>query len=109
MGFIDESLKEIFSNISNNYKDNWDYLRFGEKDPTERNSIRGKIQKVINKKGYYHSTTIEHLITHSLQINKFEYLYNNLLFESDKKLLLKVLAYRILGHKKVKLPLNTPE
>jgi FkbM family methyltransferase len=109
VSFFNTTLEQIFSNISNDYEDNWDYLRFGKKDPDVRNSIRGNIQKLLNKRGYYHATRIKTLISASQQINKFEYLYTHLESEEDKKLLLKVLAYRILGHRKVKLPLNTPD
>jgi FkbM family methyltransferase len=109
MTFFNRTLKEVFSNISNDYNDNWDYVRFGKMDPIARNNIRGRIQKLLNKRGYYHTTRIESLITGSQQINKFEYLYNHLESEEDRKLLLQVLAYRVLGHRKVKLPLNTPD
>ncbi len=109
MSFIEEAKKEIFSNLYNNYKDNWDYTRFGINEPGNKVGIRPKIQKLLNKRGYYHMTTIQGLISNSLQVNKLEYLYNNLVSENDKKLLLQVLAYKILGYKKVKLPLNTPD
>jgi FkbM family methyltransferase len=109
MNFFEEAKKEIFSNLDNNYEDNWDYTRFGYNEHQNKRNIRSQIQKLLNKRGYYHTTFIQQLIASSVQINKFEYLYDNLATEYDKKLLLRVLAYRVLGYRKVKLPLNTPE
>jgi FkbM family methyltransferase len=108
MDFFEEALQVISSNLYNDYEDNWDHIRYGENAAIKKNYFRGKIQKVLNKRGYYHLTTVQHLISNSLQINKFEYLYNNLESNNDRQLLLQVLAFRVLGHTKVKLPLNTP-
>jgi FkbM family methyltransferase len=107
MSFFEESLKEIVSSMFNDYDDNWDHLRFGQKQPATKNGIRTKIQKLLNRRGYYHVSAIQNLITNSQWIDKFQYLYNKLVSDGDKKLLLQVLSYRILGHRKVKLPLNT--
>ncbi len=43
------------------------------------------------------------------RFSDIEYLYDLLDNEDSRALLVKVLAYRIMGHKKVKLPRNTPE
>jgi len=91
----------------NDYDDNWDYIRYGHDSMPPKKRIRAKIQKLLNKRGYYHVFTIQELIIHSQWIKKFEYLYNSMPAQEDKKLLLKVIAYRVLGHRKVKLPLNT--
>jgi FkbM family methyltransferase len=109
MDFIDEVLKEITSCIVNDFNDNWDSLRFGKTEPKKRKGFRAKIQRILNRRGYFHIGTISSLIANSKWISKFQYLYDNLEFEDDKKLLLKVIAFRFLGHRKVKLPLNNRE
>lgn len=109
MSFLEEISKEISANLYNDYDDNWDYSRFGSNNLKKRGRLTEKIRYILNKRGYYHMTEIQTWIVNSFQIGKFEYLFNHLEFGDDKRLLLKVLAYRILGYKKVKLPLNSPE
>jgi FkbM family methyltransferase len=108
MNFFVDAFKVIANNMFNDYNDNWDYGRFGRKQRVKR-GIRNKIQRLLNRRGYYHVFTIHHLIIQNLWINKFEYLYNRLSLVDDRKLLLDVLSYRILGYKRVKLPLNTTD
>jgi FkbM family methyltransferase len=107
MNFTDDALKTILSSLPNNYNDNWDDIRFGKQQKSTQNFLKSKIQKQLRKKGYYHITAIQHLLSNALQLYEFEYLYDHLELIEDKKLLLQVLAYRILGYRKVKLPLNT--
>lgn len=106
---LPEYLKEITSDLLNDHENNWDYIRFGE-EPPRNNSIKQKFKNLIisrlNKRGFYN---IVPLIRYSETLKNYQYLYDNLEFEEDKKLLLKIIAYRTLGYKKVKLPLNTPE
>jgi FkbM family methyltransferase len=109
MAFIDEALTEIALCIVNDFDDNWDSLRFGKTEPKKRKGVRARIQRILNGRGYFHIGTISNLISHSKWITKFEYLYDNLEFEDDKKLLLRVIAYRILGYRKVKLPLSNSQ
>jgi FkbM family methyltransferase len=108
MSFIEESVNQLTSSLLNDFKDNWDHIRFGKNEPKVKRGIRSKIQRLINKRGYYHLYLIQDLLAYSKCICRFEYLYNHLRYDEDKKLLLQVLAYRVLGYRKVKLPLNTP-
>ena len=39
---------------------------------------------------------------------RFQWLYNHLADDESRDILVKVLAFRALGHRKVRLPLNTP-
>ena len=74
-------------NWKNYYEDNFDQLRFG------------KIQKeVVDGK--------KSLIEISERLNKLEAFYNILSDHHSKEILLQVLAFRILGHRKLKLPLS---
>ena len=109
MDFFEKAAKEISSHVNNDHRDNWDYLRFGKRKSGSKNILKAYLQKLIKHRGYYHMTAIHVLLSNSFQIHYFEYLYDNLNNEDDRKLLLQVIAYRILGYTKVKLPLNTPE
>ncbi len=43
------------------------------------------------------------------EMDRGEYLYRRLADEDSRRLLLKLVAFKVLGHRKVKLPRNTPE
>jgi len=108
MNFLGEFLKVVDENISNNYKDNWDYHRFG---PAPKISFKQKtkesIKKWLNNKGFFN---LRNFVKVELDdALKAKYLFDNLETIEDKKLLLQVLAYRTMGFRKVKLPLNTTE
>ncbi len=101
----------VARNLYNNHPDNYDKLRFGNTAPIEKKTIRSQIRRGLNGKGYYNKLDIlplENLSQH-LWVNNFEYLYYLLEDETSRKLLLDIIAYRLLGYKKVKLSLNTPE
>lgn len=108
MDFLSEFLKVIDSHIRNNYSDNWDHTRYG---PEPKLPLKLKPARVfknwLNTRGFFDlHYFVKYGLTESL---KFKYLFENLETDNDKHLLLQVLAYKLLGHQKVKLPLNTPE
>lgn len=97
---------------SNNWfgADNWDFDRFGEYKTSTKSwlitvankLLRGKVSLVPNWSHSIQSiSSIQHLI------EGFSRLYNLLEDGYSRMILVKVIAYRILGHHKVKLPLNT--
>ena len=110
MDFLAEYFKVVDKNISNDHSDNWDFYRFGPESRSKQ-SLRGRAAtsfiNYLHKKGYFH---INSFINNDLaNVLKFKYLFENLETKENKDLLLQVLAYRILGHRKIKLPLNTPD
>ncbi|MBI5847485.1 MAG: FkbM family methyltransferase [Nitrospirae bacterium] len=104
---IKELLKE---SLNNDFRDNYDYFRFGELVVPEQHSLnqRFAVHEIISRiaPGYYISSIVR---KHQTLIDKFKYLYELLADKSSKELLIKILVYRILGHKKVKLPTNTSD
>lgn len=108
MNFLADYLQVIDKNISNDYKDNWDHNRYGPEPTTPlRRKLLDTYLKLLNKKGYLH---LHSLVSHDLaDILKFQFLYETLETDADRELLLLVIAYRMMGHRKIKLPLNTPE
>ena len=114
--FLISYVKEINSNVTNWHDNNYDYFRFGLREKTESNSITLKmiLKKHLRSRGYVSDQTWKRSLNKSIEyiephINQFDWLYNNLADEESKNILLKVLAFRVLGYRNVKLPLNTPK
>jgi FkbM family methyltransferase len=104
MTFAIDFIHEILSNLNNDYDNNFDYARFGR--PLEE---PGKLSlwDLITK-----ATSHEHIDAAVVDLAPYfhglEKLYTLLADHKSKRLLVQILAYRVMGHKKVKLPLNTP-
>lgn len=90
--FLDRLVDEIVLNLENNYYDNVDYVGM---DATSPDTVQ------INLK----LSAIE--IHHNL--NGISSLFEHLIDDKSKNLLVKIMAYRILGHHKVKLPFNNTD
>jgi FkbM family methyltransferase len=96
-------MEEINRSLSNNHDNNWDYLRYGADQPVS--PIRTYYDRFSTRLRTKRRNRIA-IKSFAENIHFFEFLYDNLQLKSDKDLLVKVMAYRTLGHKKVKLPLN---
>lgn len=83
----------ILRHQSNDWQDNWDFRRFGPYQ--QRSETIGQRSNLV----------LSELITHE---DDLQWLYEHLQDEESQRLLVDVMSYRILGHRKVKLPLNTP-
>jgi FkbM family methyltransferase len=115
--FYSELIKTLLSNAKNDFSDdeNYDVFRFGKLErhsPTIRGAVRKRIEKTFNKNGFY-VINRENLVPQNLDIldGYFEglsYLYDWLSDGLSKDLLLQLIAYKILGRRRVKLPLSTP-
>ena len=83
----------------NEFKDNWDYRRFGpHQEPSFPKRITDAV-KVALREARFCCTR---------RAKQCEWLYNRLIDEQSRQIMLKVLAYRIMGYRKVKLPVNSP-
>ena len=98
-------LRALFLNIYKNHKQNYDYYRFKSKGIME--SVFNFISKLIAE------LVLKKIKNKFLKIEKnfddFEYLYNHLDDEESKVLLIKLVCYRILGFRRMKLPTNDKE
>lgn len=110
-----EVFKSYISNeIRNNYKDNWDTYRYGSEPVADKKSYKSFFNKVkagiknrLQVSEYLNPYfTNRYLNAYKNLIDKFSFLYENLEDEISKKILINVLAYRILGYKKVKIDLE---
>lgn len=99
----------ISDNIRNNYSDNYDFERFGD-EPKEKKTIKyillQKLKKRFRIVDYNEIKMIEILDPY---FDRMEQVYSILQDDYSKGVYIKLIAYKILGYKKVKLPLNTPE
>lgn len=108
--FVVKLFNGIVGNMRNDYSDNYDEGRFGKEPPIKKKSLKARVFSSMQRKW---------LIVDDWLIDRFQRLdryYDRMaqvyeLLENDesKDLYVKLIAYRILGHRKVKLPLNTPE
>ncbi len=103
-------LTEVLQNITNRYDDNYDETRYGKIPFSWKNLIRNVLGKKLNQRGV---ALVTPSLTRSLAqlspyLDDISLLYDRLADEESKRLLVQLVAYRILGHEKYKLPLNTP-
>jgi len=103
--FFLKLIGRIADSINNEYFDNYSVARFG-KEKNKQNIIQ-KIAKIF---GYIKADNshaiLKTIIQSDLLITSSEYLFYHLSDNYSKELLIKVLVYRLLGYKKVKLPMN---
>jgi hypothetical protein len=121
--FFETYTKKVFSSLDNDFEDNWDEFRFGGPDAVATQRSRSKPfphallealalttagaakQKVGTCKEEI-ARSINFIAPH---IANLEWLYANLADEESRQTLIDVIAYRALGHRKIKLSCNTPE
>jgi FkbM family methyltransferase len=91
-------------NRLNDHADNFDSVNLGEEPPPSPSIWRAGVAKALTfylmPRRYFAETAAQH-------IAQGEFLYGVLGDEPSRCLLLKLIAYRVLGHRRVKLPLNT--
>jgi FkbM family methyltransferase len=107
MTFRDALLDRVKINLYNNFdKENFDEERFGAYQYSNISGIqqvKNAIKRSINYKGLERSRVIVNEM--EAYLDGLEVLYTNIDI-TGKSLLLDILAYRMMGYRKVKLPLN---
>jgi len=106
--FLTAYKQYIASCLNNNFDNNWDELRFGAKPKLTQKSVRQLIKEILTRIGLHDpvKSVISLLGSSTAQL---QWLYEHLADEESREILVWVLAYRALGHRKVKLPLNNPQ
>lgn len=91
---------------SNDFTDNWDYRRFGPPSPPRlKQRLKNVAKSALAAVGMYRNDPVSRLMASTANL---EWLYERLVDDESKEMLLKLLAYRTLGHRRIKLPLNNP-
>ena len=118
--FIENYFRKVLASLDNDFKDNWDEFRFNCSEPKQKikKSAKDVFYSIIQK---FNLTTdgeargrtlsqakeiikyIEYICPY---LDKLEWLFSILQDEESKKLLVDLLAYRSMGHRKIKLPVN---
>jgi hypothetical protein len=108
--FLSSYLHEVTSNLSNWHTNNYDFYRFG---PHPRRPWKTVISDILRRGGClgnddYSDGMMAAVRLVEADLARFEWLYNQLADDESREILVGVLAFRALGHRRVKLPLNTP-
>jgi FkbM family methyltransferase len=99
--------------VTNNYQDNFDYVRFGSR----QSSTRGRLLEQVHPRKIQRWLKMARAFMNPLgpafsliepNLEEWEWLYSTLADAQSRELLVQILAYRAMGHRKVKLPLNNP-
>jgi FkbM family methyltransferase len=104
--FMRELKEKIESSRDNDWQDNWDFRRFGTlQSRTLTTRAKSSIKSFLQKIGLRANHTLADILAHEAQL---QWLYDHLEDDESRHLLVDLMAYRALGHRKVKLPLNSP-
>lgn len=86
-------------------RNNWDYRRFGpERADGLTRRLKAILKSSLSAVGLFHNDVLRQITDNAENLN---WLYQHLMDDESKDLLVKVMAYRVLGYRHVKLPLNT--
>jgi FkbM family methyltransferase len=120
--FLNRYLDVIFSSLKADHADNYDEDRFGASTlPIERPSLKTRISRAVEAIGIVSRRSREWEIRRAHQfvssalsfigphLASLEWLYGKVGDDSSREILVYLAAYRALGHRKVKLPTNTPK
>lgn len=112
LGFSTALMQELINNIDNFYGiDNWDYERFDRYKNRFATSMFVGMNTLLKKFGIYLTYRQEISVKIGMLMHDFGYglsfLYDLLEDDYSKDILTKVITYKILGSRKMKLPLNT--
>ncbi len=109
---------EVCSSLFNDWSDNYDELCFGP-EPKDRvlsndGSLKHWIRRWLNQPSSQNGAEVVAIFRTAFDfvapyLERLEPLYAQLADKESQSLLVKLMAFRALGHRKVKLPFNTPE
>jgi FkbM family methyltransferase len=123
-GFYDRLKTELAGSIANDLRDNFDHFRWGPERPRLRRRIKrllkGQplhkwpvVEGLLNRPALYEwmlrRPAFDPLTLRQVRpfVDRLEVLHSLLHDEASRELLVKLMAYHVLGYRKVKLPLNT--
>ncbi len=112
--FLLNLTQEVLDHICESYgTDNWDYSRFGKPNKRLKRILLSTIGSLCKRAGLGIVVLDSFSARYESMVRDYgeglSRLYDMLEDEYSKQMLVKVIAYRILGHRRLKLPVNTPE
>lgn len=107
MGEFDKRLSELLtSSLDNFYQDNYDDERFGPEKKSKWTSLKKLLRKYLISKAEHREVIDVLLKTISKNYLRLNEVYNLLQDKPSKNLWLDLIAFKILGYRRVKLPVN---
>lgn len=106
--FYIELLREVINNLGNDYHDNRDFYRFGDTKETLAHRLAKTVMSSRGQNLIRANSIINSYSSVDAYLERLNWLYELFDDEKSKQTLVKLVAYRILGENKIKLPLNTP-
>jgi len=120
--FLESYIQKVFSSLDNDFEDNWDEFRFGSPDPVATQRTRSKPfhhaflealglttgGAAKQKVGTCKNETSNAFSLIAPHIANLEWLHASLVDKESLQTLVDVVAYRALGHRKIKLAVNCP-
>ena len=104
--FLAHLTAELLSCWQRHEVDNIDRVRFGYPSSTKV-AVSNKVRKLASYLGFYRASAIPHgALRDVLGVDGLDHAYGLLEDQLSRDVFVKVLAYRILGHRHVRLPLN---
>jgi len=105
MPFAEELHRLFYNSLNNDYPDNYDHLRFGKE---RKKGVSGCLKSAVTAcRKFFGQSEIEQRTDRRKQFYApLEYLYQLVADDESRRLIVMLMAYRLLGHRKVKLPLN---
>ena len=105
--------QKLIDCLANNHKNNFDASRYGDEKQARSNLLPTKLD-LLNSRGYFHKEQIRSTFTNvNGQFEEYwqdlEKTFNLLDDQVSKNIYIELLAYRILGYKKVKLSTNNSD
>lgn len=112
--FILSLFEEILLNQYNNLEVNYNEHGFEIDNKSIAQLAKGAVKKLLHKMNLYRIVPSNVNLINSIKsiekyLDNFSFIYDALDDDYSKSLLIKLLAYRIMGGRKVRLPLNNPE
>jgi FkbM family methyltransferase len=107
--------QNIANCLKNDFKDNWDERRFGaEKQPVQPDARQQVKQSIKNLLAMVGLCDLNDPMEHSMtllepNVEQFQWVYQRLVDDESRQLLVQLLSFRALGYRRVKLPLNNPQ
>jgi len=116
--FLGAYIRTLLESMENNYVDNFDFRRFGAQSRFAgskfRSSASSFVSRLLAPVGLARTRVVSSLLKNAFTLvqpclTELEWLYQHLADDESRKLLVQLIAYRALGHRHVKLPINEPK